>query len=100
VILPDMRGPQLVEVARAVHPESAVLFASGYSTDSIGRRGELPAAVDLIEKPYSPTSCCARPGGHRSERTRPRLKRPTFAGGPTDPTAAVRSAAAKVQAAG
>jgi PAS domain S-box-containing protein len=54
VILPDMRGPQLVEVARAVHPESAVLFASGYSADSIARRGELPAGVDLIEKPYAP----------------------------------------------
>jgi DNA-binding response OmpR family regulator len=37
-----------------VHPESAVLFASGYSADSIARRGELPAGVDLIEKPYAP----------------------------------------------
>ena len=54
VILPDMRGPQLVEVARAVHPESAVLFASGYSADSFARRVELPPEFDLIEKPYEP----------------------------------------------
>jgi nitrogen-specific signal transduction histidine kinase/CheY-like chemotaxis protein len=60
VILPDMRGPQLVEVARATHPESAVLFASGYSADSIGRRGELPAGIDLIEKPYAPNELLRR----------------------------------------
>jgi PAS domain S-box-containing protein len=60
VILPDMRGPQLVEVARATHPESAVLFASGYSADSIGRRGELPEGIDLIEKPYAPNELLQR----------------------------------------
>jgi two-component system cell cycle sensor histidine kinase/response regulator CckA len=60
VILPDMRGPQLAEVARAVHPESAVLFASGYSTEAMGRRGELPSGVDLIEKPYAPDELLRR----------------------------------------
>jgi PAS domain S-box-containing protein len=60
VILPDMRGPQLVELARPIHPEAAVLFASGYSTEAIGRRGELPAGVDLIEKPYAPERLLAR----------------------------------------
>ena len=60
VILPDMRGPQLVVVARAVHPEAAVLFASGYSSDEIGRRGEIPDGVDLIEKPYAPEELLRR----------------------------------------
>jgi PAS domain S-box-containing protein len=60
LILPDMRGPQLMEVARAVHPESSVLFASGYSTEIIGQRGELPAEVDLIEKPYAPDELLRR----------------------------------------
>jgi CheY-like chemotaxis protein len=60
VILPDMRGPQVVEAARKVHPESAVLYASGYSADSIGRRGELTAGVDLIEKPFAPDELLAR----------------------------------------
>jgi PAS domain S-box-containing protein len=60
VILPDMRGPQLVEVARTVHPDSAVLFASGYSADSFARRVELPPEFDLIEKPYEPEQLLRR----------------------------------------
>ena len=60
VILPGMRGPQVAELARTLHPESAVLFASGYSTETIGRRGELPAAIDLIGKPFVPAQLLAR----------------------------------------
>ena len=52
VILGDMRGPHIVDYARAVHPEAAVLYASGYASESIGRGEVLPAGVDLIEKPY------------------------------------------------
>jgi CheY-like chemotaxis protein len=70
VILPDIRGPQLVDVARAIHPESAVLFASGYSTEVIGRRGELPATLDLIEKPYAPEDLLRRVRD-AIDRTRP-----------------------------
>jgi PAS domain S-box-containing protein len=60
VVLPDMRGPELVADAVAVHPEAAVLYASGYSTEAIGRAGELSADVDLIEKPYTPDELLAR----------------------------------------
>ena len=60
VVLPDMRGPQLLDPARSVHPESAVLFASGYSTEAIGERGEVPIGVDLIEKPYAPDELLRR----------------------------------------
>jgi len=60
VILPDLRGPAVAEVALTIHPESAVLFASGYSTDAIGRSGELPPGVDLIQKPYAPDQLLVR----------------------------------------
>ncbi|HEX7490189.1 MAG TPA: PAS domain S-box protein [Candidatus Limnocylindrales bacterium] len=60
VILPGMRGPQLVEIGRVAHPESAVLFASGYSEDSIGRHGELHEGVDFIAKPYAPEDLLRR----------------------------------------
>jgi PAS domain S-box-containing protein len=52
VILGDMRGPHIVDYARAVHPEAAVLYATGYASESIGRGDGPPAGVDLIEKPY------------------------------------------------
>jgi DNA-binding NtrC family response regulator len=55
-----MRGPQLVQVARAVHPESAVLFASGYSADSFASRVDLPPEFSLIAKPYEPEQLLRR----------------------------------------
>jgi DNA-binding response OmpR family regulator len=60
VILPDLRGLIVAEVARSVHSESAVLFASGYSTEAIGLRGELPTDMDLIQKPYTPEQLLVR----------------------------------------
>ncbi len=60
VILPDMRGPQVAEFARALHPEAAVLFASGYSAEEMSRTGELAPGVDLIEKPFAPEELLAR----------------------------------------
>ena len=76
-----------------------MLFASGYSADSFARRVDLPAEVDLIEKPYEPEQLLTRVrealdrtvaesrviGGVPMARVR--------AAGPTDPAAAVRSAA-------
>jgi PAS domain S-box-containing protein len=60
VVLPDMHGAQLLETVRSVHPESAVLFASGYSAEAIGERDEAPGDVDLIEKPYAPDELLRR----------------------------------------
>ena len=54
VMLPDTRGPQLAVDAKTVHPEAAVLFASGYSAEEMARSGELPEGLDMIEKPYEP----------------------------------------------
>ncbi len=60
VMLPDTRGPRVVEQARASHPEAAVLYASGYSAEEMTKTGELPAGVELIEKPYAPTELLRR----------------------------------------
>jgi len=88
VILPDMRGPQVADVARMLHPESAVLFASGYSTEAIGRLGELPSDIDLIEKPYVPEQLLARVRDRidRAEAAAANAPGPEgTADGPTDP---------------
>ena len=88
VILPDMRGPQVADVARMLHPESAVLFASGYSTEVIGRRGELPPDIDLIEKPYVPEQLLARVRRRIDRAAAPAARVPGpegIAEGPTDP---------------
>lgn len=88
VILPDIRGPQLVDVARALHPEAAVLLASGYSAEFMGRRGELADGVDLIEKPIAPEQLLhrVRAAIDRSNQTgTPSAVVQTAPGGPTDP---------------
>jgi two-component system, cell cycle sensor histidine kinase and response regulator CckA len=60
VMLPDTRGPLLVAAAVPLHPEAAVLYASGYSTEAMARAGELPDGIELIEKPYEPGQLLAR----------------------------------------
>jgi two-component system cell cycle sensor histidine kinase/response regulator CckA len=42
VVLPDMSGPSAVKKVQALHPETKVLFVSGYA--------EVPVAQNLIEE--------------------------------------------------
>jgi two-component system cell cycle sensor histidine kinase/response regulator CckA len=60
VIMPGLSGPEVVEAIHAIHPESAVLFASGYTADAVSDRGELPSGVALIEKPYTSAELARR----------------------------------------
>ena len=52
VLLPGMDGKQLSEEVVRLIPGVAVLFASGYTRDSLGTDGRLPPGVRLLEKPY------------------------------------------------
>jgi two-component system, cell cycle sensor histidine kinase and response regulator CckA len=88
VILPDMRGPQVAEAARALHPEAAILFASGYSAQAISRLSELSADIDLIEKPFAPEQLLARVRAgidHATAAIARARNEAGVAGGPTDP---------------
>ncbi len=60
VIIPGMSGPEAVEAIRVIHPESAVLFASGYTADAIAEQGVIPDGVALIEKPFTAVSLATR----------------------------------------
>ena len=53
VIMPGMMGPEAVRAVQAIHPEAAILFASGYTADAIADRGVLPEGVELLRKPYT-----------------------------------------------
>ncbi len=53
VVLPDMRGPEIAERLKAIHPSAAVLFASGYTHDAIARDGVLEPSVNFLQKPYT-----------------------------------------------
>jgi PAS domain S-box-containing protein len=60
VVLPGINGKQLVERLKALHPESKVLFTSGYSEELIAHRGVLDPDVAYIAKPYSPEDLAAK----------------------------------------
>jgi two-component system, cell cycle sensor histidine kinase and response regulator CckA len=53
VVMPGMSGRELAERLRARHPETQVLFTSGYTEDEIIHRGVLSENLSFISKPYS-----------------------------------------------
>jgi CheY-like chemotaxis protein len=53
VVLPDMRGPEVAERLKEARPDIAVLFASGYTQDTIARDGIIEESVNFLQKPYT-----------------------------------------------
>ncbi len=52
VIMPNMGGPELASRISALHPQTKVLFASGYAGDADLRLDELGASGNFLGKPY------------------------------------------------
>ena len=53
VVLPDMRGPEVAERLKEARPDIAVLFASGYTQDTIARDVIIEEDVNFLQKPYT-----------------------------------------------
>jgi PAS domain S-box-containing protein len=53
VVMPEMRGIELVEFAAGVMPELPVLMMSGYTTPMSEEEREMIDRVPLLEKPFS-----------------------------------------------
>ena len=53
VLMPGLSGRILSERLTAAHPETRVLYMSGYSDDAILRHGVRSAAAQFIQKPFS-----------------------------------------------
>ena len=48
VVMPGINGPTLAQNLSSIHPETKVLFTSGYS----GNSGALPPGASLLQKPF------------------------------------------------
>lgn len=53
VVMPDGRGPALVERLRQVRPDFAVLYMSGYADSEIKKVGQLRNGDNFIQKPFT-----------------------------------------------
>lgn len=60
VIMPKMNGRELAEKMKTLHPESAVIFMSGYTDDIIARHGVVEENTNFIEKPFSPSTLAVK----------------------------------------
>lgn len=55
VIMPRMNGRELAEKVKAIHPETTVLYMSGYTDDIISKHGVLEQDVHFLNKPFTPS---------------------------------------------
>ncbi len=55
VVMPDMRGPELVDAVRKYHPSAKVVYMSGYVASDT-----LPRDAAFLAKPFTPDALFAR----------------------------------------
>jgi CheY-like chemotaxis protein len=53
VMLPSMKGPELVEQLRRHRPHLRALFISGFTSDALRDGGINPAEVAFVQKPFT-----------------------------------------------
>ena len=60
VVMPHISGRELAMRLRALRPQMKVLFITGHTDDALIRHGLLPAEVELLPKPLSPSKLIAK----------------------------------------
>ncbi len=60
VVMPGMRGPELVSRLLGARPELKVLYVSGYAADSLGLGGILDPDTPFLAKPFTATVLARR----------------------------------------
>jgi CheY-like chemotaxis protein len=53
VVMPQMLGEELAEKVLDLHPETAVIFMSGYAEPALDRRAGLLADATFLDKPFT-----------------------------------------------
>jgi signal transduction histidine kinase len=60
VVMPVMGGKEMAQALRESHPETKILFTSGYSEDVIGEHGLVRPGMEFLQKPYLAASLARR----------------------------------------
>ncbi len=53
IVMPEMNGRKLADLARAEHPDLKVLYTTGYTRNAIVHNGTVDIGVAFLPKPYS-----------------------------------------------
>jgi two-component system cell cycle sensor histidine kinase/response regulator CckA len=53
VVMPRMSGKEVADQLRNAHPETKVLFMSGYTDEAIVHHGIVDSHIAFIQKPFS-----------------------------------------------
>jgi DNA-binding NtrC family response regulator len=56
VVMPQAGGKELAERLSTLHPETKVLYMSGYTDDAIVRHGILEGGTPFLQKPFAPNA--------------------------------------------
>ena len=60
IVMPEMNGAKLAELARKKRPDVPILFTTGYTRNAVVHNGVVDAGVELIGKPYTIEELAAR----------------------------------------
>jgi len=60
VVMPEMTGRDLAARIRTLHPETGVLFMSGYTDDIIAPRDVRGSRAGYIQKPFTPLALAGK----------------------------------------
>jgi CheY-like chemotaxis protein len=60
IVMPQMTGPELVQRVSLVHPETKVLYLSGYTSDALNRRNMTEPSTAFLQKPFTPDALARR----------------------------------------
>ena len=60
VVMPVMNGKEMADALRKTHPDTKVLFTSGYSAEVIGHHGVLEPGIEFLQKPFQGSALARR----------------------------------------
>jgi nitrogen-specific signal transduction histidine kinase/ActR/RegA family two-component response regulator len=60
IVMPQMTGPELAQRVALLHPETKVLYLSGYTSDALHRRDMTPPSTAFLQKPFTPEALARR----------------------------------------
>ncbi len=60
LILPGINGPDTADSISELHPESGMLFMSGYTEEMVSRNGLVKGKTNFLQKPFTPTALATK----------------------------------------